>query len=336
MRIRDDLLSVLADGCFHSGQSLGTRFGMSRSAINKHMQAIEALGLSVQAVTGKGYRLARRLELLDAQRILAYCGDGQRDRLTGIEILCDVDSTNRYLLEAARQRAPSGRAVFAERQWRGRGRRGRDWQSPFGENLYFSFLWRSDAGIEGLAGLTLAIGVAVARTAGDLGLQDVGLKWPNDVLWNDRKLAGVLVEVAGEAQGPCAAVIGVGLNLFLPRAAAARVTQPWIDVETAIGRRVSRNEAAGRLVHHILEMLPRFEQSGLTPFLADWRALDCVRDRRIDLHSDAGVMPGIARGVDDSGALLVDMEGQRRRFAFGEISLRLAGDVTPPDRVTAS
>lgn len=326
MSTRDRLLVMLADGRFHSGTSLGRQLGLSRSAIHKQIRSLEELDLAVQAVTGKGYRLARPLELLDGARILST-GGLAGERLARVEVLPDIDSTNQYLLALARRGAPSGYAVFAERQRAGRGRRGRAWQSPFGENVYMSLLWRFDTGIAAMAGLTLAIGVGVVRAVRALGVDDACLKWPNDVIWHDRKLAGVLVEVAGEVNGPCAAVIGIGLNLYLPRPAAARVTQPWCDLETALGRRAARNAAAGVLLRETVTALERYRHGGLAPFVDEWRALDGMRDRAVELHTDAGVVRGAARGIDGDGALIVESGGERRRYPCGEVSLRLTGRV---------
>jgi BirA family biotin operon repressor/biotin-[acetyl-CoA-carboxylase] ligase len=324
MSTRDHILVTLADGRFHSGQALGAQLGISRSAIFKHVQAIAALGLEVQAVTGKGYRLARPLELLDADQVLASCGDDPAGRPTRLEILHDVDSTNQYLLERAKQGAPSGAAVLAERQRHGRGRRGRAWQSPFGENIYLSLLWQFNGGIAQASGLTLALGIGVVQALRDLGLTDARLKWPNDIVWRDQKIAGVLVELAGDISGPCHAVIGIGLNLYLPPAAAQAIDQPWADVETALGNGVSRNRAAGRLLHHTLQVLARYARGGLAPFLDEWRQLDAVCNRAIELHTEAGSIAGIARGIAADGALIVERDGQREQFAFGEISLRVA------------
>ncbi len=329
MITRDRLLVTLADGRFHSGQVLGAQLGVSRSAICKHVRAIAALGLDVQAVTGKGYRLARPLELLDASQVLAHCGDDPAGRPARLDILYDVDSTNQYLLERVKQGAPSGYAVLAERQRQGRGRRGREWQSPFGENIYLSLLWQFGGGIAQASGLTLALGIGVVQALRDIGLADAALKWPNDVVWRDQKIAGVLVELAGDMSGPCHAVIGIGLNLYLPPAAAQAITQPWADVETALGARISRNRAAGRLLHHTLHVLERYRHAGLAPFLDEWRQLDSVCNRAIELRTDAGAVAGIARGIAADGALIVERDGRRQHFSFGEISLRIA---PPPVR----
>jgi BirA family biotin operon repressor/biotin-[acetyl-CoA-carboxylase] ligase len=214
---------------------------------------------------------------------------------------------------------------LAELQHAGRGRRGRLWVSPFAANLYLSLLWRSAAGAAALGGLSLVAGLAVLRSLRAFGIDSAGLKWPNDILVGRAKLAGILIDVVGESSGPCAVIIGVGINVAMPAPAAAGIDQAWTDLQTASGRTgISRNHLAACLLDHMLPAVAAFEAEGLHPFLEEWRCHDLVDGRDVDLRLANEVICGTARGVDASGALLVDTDTGRRRFASGEVSVRIA------------
>jgi BirA family biotin operon repressor/biotin-[acetyl-CoA-carboxylase] ligase len=230
----------------------------------------------------------------------------------------------------------AGDVCLAERQTAGRGRRGRAWVSPFGQNLYLSVRWRYGVGPAELGGLSLACGVAVALTLRALGAEGVGLKWPNDIHWRRRKLAGLLLEVAGEAQGPSDAVVGLGLNLRLHPAQAAEIEQPWIDLNGVLKRESrgdtgngrgrampSRHRVAAALINALLETLDRYRETGLAPFLEDWHELDVYQGEPVTLIAGEQRISGVYRGIDAHGALLLEqVDGRQRTFAAGEVSLR--------------
>ena len=324
---RTQLLRLLADGRFHSGEALAGVLGVSRAAVWKQVHEVERhLGVAIDAVPGRGYRLAEPLELLDRERIALLLGRATAACLDELHLLESVDSTNGYLL--SRRLADSRRGVvcLAEQQTAGRGRRGRAWVSPFGTNLYLSLLWRFDMPPMGLSGLSLAAGVAVARGLASLGLGGVALKWPNDVQWGGRKLAGLLLELNGEADGPTHAVIGVGLNLRMPDAAGRGIEQPWVDLAEAMGGQgPSRNLVAARLVDELVAAVLEFRDAGLAPFLADWRALDALAGRPVRVSLGERAIDGIELGVAASGALRVQTAEGEREFHAGEVSLRAQG-----------
>ncbi len=224
------ILILLADGEFHSGTELADALGISRSAVWKQLNGLAELGLQHSAVSGKGYRLDNSLELLAASKINEAVNDQTAALISSLEIHDQIDSTNRYLVERSQNNALSGAVCFAEYQTAGKGRRGRQWVSPYGCNIYLSILWRFQQGPAAISGLSLAIGVAVIRALKQHQIDDVGLKWPNDIYSQGKKLGGILVEVSGETDGPCAAVIGLGLNLFLPESQAQGITQAWTDL----------------------------------------------------------------------------------------------------------
>jgi BirA family biotin operon repressor/biotin-[acetyl-CoA-carboxylase] ligase len=321
------LVRRLADGLFHSGESLAADLGVSRAAIWKHVRDLRAdLGLEVAAVRGRGYRLARPLELLDRGWIAAALAPTTAAGLAELVVLDTVGSTSAHLLPMRPPRSGLGIACVAEQQTAGRGRRGRRWVSPFGANVYLSLLWQFDLAATALAGLSLAAGVAVADALRGLGVPGIALKWPNDLLWQDRKLGGILVELAGEAEGPTRAVIGVGINHRMPAEAGAAIDQDWADLAGALPDATpSRLALVASLLDHLVAAMRQFAAAGLAPFLPAWEGLDALRGRAVVVQLGDGVVNGTALGVAPSGALrLATAEGDRL-FLGGEVSLRAAG-----------
>ncbi|EIC00362.1 MULTISPECIES: bifunctional biotin--[acetyl-CoA-carboxylase] ligase/biotin operon repressor BirA [Pantoea] len=308
------LVDILSDGEFHSGEQLGETLGMSRAAINKHIQTLKSWGLDVYTVTGKGYSLPAPIQLLDEQAILAQVEQGN------VSVIPVIDSTNQYLLERMHD-MPSGAACIAEYQQAGRGRRGRQWFSPFGANLYMSMYWRLEQGPAAAMGLSLVIGIIMAETLRSLGADEVRVKWPNDIYLNDRKLAGILVELTGKTGDAAQIVIGAGINLAMRTADASQINQGWINLQEA-GVTVNRNELAARLINRLREALPLFEQEGLAPFVTRWAALDNFINRPVKLLIGEREVHGIARGVDSQGGLLLEQDGEIKAWVGGEISLR--------------
>jgi len=325
MPLRRQLLNILSDGAFHSGEALGDRLDVSRMAVWKHIRVLRDLGVPLEVVKGRGYRLPGAVELLDRQRIESGVSPATRQQLAGVETLLEVDSTNSRLRRAALEGAASGSVCLAELQHAGRGRHDRHWVSPFAANLYLSMLWRAADGAAGLGGMSLVTGIALVRCLESFGIRSAGLKWPNDVLVDDAKLAGILIDVVGESTGPCAVIIGIGINVSMPPDAAAAIDQRWTDLSTLTGRECfPRNQLAAGVLDAVFTAIGDFAQSGMEPFLEEWRRLDVTSGRPVDMHLASEVVPGTARGIDAAGALLVDTATGRRRFASGEVSLRVA------------
>ncbi len=317
------ILTLLADGEFHSGTELAEIFGVSRSAICKQLKGLADLGLHHAAVSGKGYRLDKALELLTPSKINASLGEAHKALVSTLEIHDSLGSTNSYLVEHSHNNAASGFVCFAEHQTAGKGRRGRQWISPYGSNIYVSLLWRfQQGGIIGTAGLSLAIGVAVIRALKQHDINDVGLKWPNDIYSQGKKLGGILIEVSGEADGPCAAVIGLGLNLFLPEIQAQTITQAWTDLTSISGETpLPRNQLAGRVLKHILAIVNGFETVGIKAYLDEWRSYDCLKGHLATLFVGQQQIEGIVEGIDDNGLLMIKKpDGIIQAFASGEVS----------------
>ncbi|MDS7718964.1 bifunctional biotin--[acetyl-CoA-carboxylase] ligase/biotin operon repressor BirA [Pantoea ananatis] len=308
------LIDILADGEFHSGEQLGETLGMSRAAINKHIQTLKSWGLEVYTVTGKGYSFPAPLQLLNEQEILGQLSQAD------IAVIPVIDSTNQYLLERMHS-LPSGSVCLAEYQQVGRGRRGRHWFSPFGANLYMSMYWRLEQGPAAAMGLSLVIGIIMAETLRSLGAQDVRVKWPNDIYLHDRKLAGILVELTGKTGDAAQIVMGAGINLAMRTAEAAQINQGWINLQEA-GVTINRNELAATLINRLREALPVFEQEGLTPFVTRWAELDNFINRPVKLLIGEREVHGIARGIDNQGGLQLEQDGKIQSWVGGEISLR--------------
>ncbi len=326
-----ELVRLLADGDCHSGEAIAGKLGITRAGVWKIMARVrEQLGLRVESVRGRGYRLAAPLELLDAGCILeALTAEGQPP-LARLEIHDQIDSTNARLMAEAQAGAPSGTACLAERQTAGRGRRGRTWISPFGTNLYLSLLWRYPLAPAALSGVSLAAGVAAARVLRDSGVTHLTLKWPNDLLWQRRKLGGLLLEVAGEAQGPSLLVVGLGINLRMHADQGRVIDQPWVDLAAILGGRLpGRNVLAARLIAALCAALEHYGQLGLEPFLADWDAFDGLRGEPVRLLLGERVIQGTYGGVAPDGALLLTTAEGVRSYHSGEVSLRALGGPDP-------
>jgi BirA family biotin operon repressor/biotin-[acetyl-CoA-carboxylase] ligase len=320
---RYHILSSLADGRFHSGEDLAQACGISRAAVWKHIKLLrESYGLEVFSVRGKGHRLDRPLELLEQERIRGLLAAETDSRLPQLEVFQQLDSTNSYLMERARHGAPSGSVCLAEQQTAGRGRRGRQWISPFGRNIYLSVLWRFRKGPAELSGLSLAAGLAVVHCLEEMGLEGVKLKWPNDILWDGRKLAGLLLEVAGEADGPSRVVLGLGVNIRITPEYGKMIDQPWVDLsQIPGGEEISRNRLAARLLEQLTLALERFEQEGLQPLVAAWQRYDLYQGKKVSLRVGDRLVEGIHRGIDGDGALLLEQGEDLLSFHGGEVSL---------------
>lgn len=319
-----ELIRLLADGELHSGEALAHRLGMTRAAVWKALrQAQRRLGLDLESMHGRGYRLAAPLELLDPERILNGLSERARGSLTRLEIHQQIDSTNRHLMREAAAGAPSGTICLAERQSAGQGRRGRPWVSPFGANLYLSILWRFQVGPASLGGLSLVAGAVLADLLRRNGVRDLMLKWPNDLLWQRRKLGGILIEVSGETQGPCALVLGVGINLRMPRDQGRAIDQPWADLNDALGGlSYSRNLLAAQAIDALIEGLDDFGREGLTPYLRLWDEFDALRGERVDLQLGDRTISGVMSGIAPDGALRLVTPAGEQVFHAGEVSLR--------------
>lgn len=324
------LLRALAPGAPVSGEALGRELGVSRAAVWKAARRLVELGVPIEALPGRGYRLEQPLVLLDGDAVRRALPAGVARRIGLLEVLPETDSTNARVLAAER---PVGELVayLAEYQSAGRGRRGRRWLAPPGSGICLSVGGRLPAAPSDYASLPTAVGVACAAALEGLGVQGIGLKWPNDLLLDGHKLGGILIELRGESQGPAVVAVGIGLNVRLGAAARSGIAAagglPAADLGClANATPVDRNALAAALAAAITGCLER-APAGLSDAVLDgWRQRDVLRGRAVRIEDAGADRVGIALGLDRSGALLLEVaDGARQRVTAGEVSLRLEG-----------
>jgi len=289
------------------------------------MQEAEALGIEIFSVRGRGYRLPEPITLLDYESVLAAIGE-QRAWFK-FELHDHLESTNTYLMKQASLGANHATAVAALLQTKGRGRRGRPWQAGLGASLTFSLLWRFQSGASALSGLSLAVGVALIRAFHEIGLAEAKLKWPNDVLVkvNNQylKLAGILIELQGDMEGPSAAVIGIGINLNLPENVRRHIDQPATDLKSVLRQYFTPSDVLGLMLKHLADVLRQFEEQGFEQLRDEWVTYHAYHGQPVRMISpDGRETQGVATGIAADGILLVETALGQQRFSAGEISLR--------------
>jgi len=326
------LLRQLADGEFHSGEDLAAKVGLTRARVSQVLKEAEGAGLALERVKGCGYRLLEAPDFLDAKAVAARletlrAGDDAAPRLA-IEVVDQVDSTSTELLRRVQRRDIHGVVLAAEWQTAGRGRRGRSWTAVAGGSLTFSLGWQFEQGAGFLAGLSLAVGVAVARALEADGFSGIALKWPNDLVHRHLKVGGILIEMNGDALGPSTAVIGVGLNVRLPVEVRKNIEAPVTDLATVAGKKappIDRNRLLARLLAELSAVLDQYAREGFAPFAAEWQHRHAYQGKLVRLLlPDGAVVTGKVAGVDASGALVLADGPRRTRFLSGEISMRRA------------
>ncbi|VVQ36349.1 Bifunctional ligase/repressor BirA [Pseudomonas fluorescens] len=315
------LLKLLKDGRFHSGQALGVALGVSRSAVWKQLQHLEAeLGLSIHKVRGRGYQLAAPLTLLDPVEIREQAPSCDWPIL----VFDSIDSTNAEALRAIERGQAAPFLVLAERQTAGRGRRGRKWASPFAENIYYSLVLRIEGGMRQLEGLSLVVGLAVMQALRELGISGAGLKWPNDVLVGQKKIAGILLELVGDPADVCHVVLGVGINVNMQ--ITDEVDQQWTSMRLESGKVFDRNLLVGELGAMLQAYLSRHQVDGFSAIQAEWEQNHLWQGRAVSLIAGVNHIDGEVLGIDSQGALRLKVGGVEKVFSGGELSLRLRDD----------
>lgn len=324
-QIRNQLIHILADCDFHSGEQLADRFNLSRSAISNHIKSLMQLGIDIYSVKGRGYKVSQPLELLHIQQMQKWLAIDPANAERFIDVRNVVSSTNDILKQSLLKNVPppSGYCCLSEAQTAGRGRRGRTWVSPFGSSLYLSMIWHFNSGYQAMAGLSVMVGVTVNKTLKELGVMGCKLKWPNDIYYDYQKLAGILIEVEGQVSATVSSIIGIGLNIQLPRNIDG-IDQAFTDLSEICDFKVSRNELAARLISNLWDALETFENQGLGAFLNDWKKDDLFFNKPIKLVSSNHQTDGICRGIDETGALLLEINHKVQAFHGGEISVRPA------------
>ncbi|MDD5612086.1 MAG: biotin--[acetyl-CoA-carboxylase] ligase [Gallionella sp.] len=328
MRARTwQLLRLLADGKFHSGEEMGARLGVSRATVFNELEAVAVWGIALQRIRGRGYRLTRPWQVLDVGVVTAALGEAA-GRFE-IEVMQQAASSNTELLRRAALGAPSGTVLAVELQTAGRGRIGRAWHSGLGNALTFSLLWRFDCGLNALSGLSLAVGVAIIRALQRVGVAGAGLKWPNDILCAEvklgagGKLGGVLIEAQGDMYGPSAVVIGIGLNCYLPPDIEQAISQRAAAIDPLCATMPERNILLAVLLQELAAVLDVVALSGFAALRDEWERFHALKDSAIRLQMpDGSTVNGIARGVSDAGELRLETAQGVGLFNSGEVGVR--------------
>jgi len=315
------ILRLLSDGEFHSGATLAAHFGISRASIWNALQGTESLGVELHKVRGRGYQMPHPIDWYGLEHISPHLG--RHAKQLELQVLEAVESTNTVLLQAATKQQIHGRCAVAEIQTQGRGRRGRSWQSALGGSLSFSLGWQFNVGVSQLSGLSLAVGVAIARALNELGISNIQLKWPNDILHNFHKLGGVLIELQGDALGPSTTVIGIGLNYRLNAVVKNQIEQAVSDLSSLKTDIASRNQVLGISLRHLVDVLEAFAQHGFGALRQEWLQLHAYQDKPVVLRMPDGTeTQGTVRDVTIDGVLVLETALGERRFGSGEMSMR--------------
>ena len=317
-----DLLSIISDGKDHSGEDLAIELGVSRAAIWKSIKSLQALGLTIEATHGKGYRLLKPVELLSEKKIKSLLSLAAKKHCKRIEVLFNTESTNSYLLNCLEFDPVKGDVVLAEYQSAGKGRRGNQWVSPLAGGIYLSVGWRFEKSPVAPGLLSLYTGVAIVRALKETGMDNITLKWPNDILIDDNKLGGVLLELRGETCGAIDVIIGVGINYELPEQVIKNIDQEVTDICRHTKQRLPRNKIVALLISHIFEVFDSVQEETNIELLNEWREYDCYKDQLARLILPDREIHGLLKGVDEQGSLLMSVDGNIQRYTSGEISLR--------------
>jgi BirA family biotin operon repressor/biotin-[acetyl-CoA-carboxylase] ligase len=315
----------LDDREFRSGEALATELEVTRAAVWKAVEQLRELGVSLDAHTNKGYRLATGVSALCAERIGAALPADVRDRIEALLVEWTLESTNTRLLESLPPSAGKTAVVIAEHQTGGRGRRGRGWVAPPGGAICLSLAWQYPDMPADLSALSLVVGICAANALHEIGVRDAMLKWPNDLVSSRGKLGGILVEMRAEAGGPVHVVVGIGLNVTLDDAARRAVSASGNTADDIAAHRApvpDRNSIVAALLARLVPALAGFPVHGFAPHLADWHDNDALREREVRVENAGEITRGVARGIDSHGALLVETPAGVRRFISGEVSVR--------------
>ncbi len=313
------LITLLSDGAFHDGTALGLKLGISRTAVWKMIKKLEAYDVPLQSQKKIGYALREPLSLLDKtklKRLLPH-------KAIKLEIFESLPSTNDYLL--ANKTSQKIQVCLAEQQTKGRGRFHRAWHSPFAQNLYFSVRYAFNTDISELGGVSLVASLAIAHTLNELKIlpDTILLKWPNDIIYDHKKLAGNLVEVQAETHDLCQVILGIGINVNMSKAPAQHILQAWTSLRNITGQHFDRTTLAASLLNNLIIYLARFAESGLTTFVSEWQKYDALRDKKITLLVGEQSIKGVGCGINAQGHLLLkrDDTGKIQAFSAGETTI---------------
>ncbi|CEG61394.1 biotin--[acetyl-CoA-carboxylase] ligase [Legionella micdadei] len=318
-----ELIHQLSDGHCHSGKLIAEKLGVSRTAVWKHITQLAEFGLAIHRIPQHGYQLTQPLVPLDEQLIHQHLKSKRFSKKANIHLFAAVDSTNQFLKELSP--TSSIDICCAEKQTRGRGRFGREWYSPFGENIYFSGRWDLNCCLSRLSGLSLVVGLAILASLQAIHIsQNIRIKWPNDLMWGNKKLCGILIEVIAETNSCAQVIIGIGMNVNTATQEHPLPDKPWCSLYEITGQRFDRNLILANLIYYLDQYLNQFLVAGFGAFTADWQKVDYLQGQFIQVSQPTGRISGYACGVNELGLLcLKDDEGKLHYLSSGDTSLRL-------------
>lgn len=318
-----DVLNRLDHSQFCSGQDLATAFGVTRATVHNCILRIQAMGIAIERVRGKGYRLLQPLDLLKEETIRSKLTPTLSEKLLNLNIQQQIDSTNDYIAKFDLPTAKHFSVVLAEMQTAGKGRRGRAWQSPYAANIYLSVVWNLQKPLSEVGALSPLLAISIVHALRDLAVPGLGLKWPNDIYCHNKKLAGLLIECSGEMNGNTKLIIGIGVNVYMSKQENINIDQQWTDIISHINNQsITRNDIAACLLNYVIPQLSFFESSEIESLVDDWVQWDVMKDKPVVLHATNEDISGFARGIDKHGHLLLDTEQGLQTISAGDVSLR--------------
>lgn len=323
-----NIIRFLSDGLCHSGNELGLQCNVSRTAIWKQIKQLMELGIPIQCLYHQGYQLRTPIQLLNESIIRHYLTTQQFEHPIDFHLFTTIDSTNRFLKELPSHNIMQ--VCCAEMQTAGRGRFNRHWYSPFGENIYFSSRWQFNGDLSQLSGLSLVISLAILETLKNTSVQEeIYVKWPNDILWNTKKLCGNLIEVIAESHGHMDVIIGIGLNvnsctnLFEGTPKSNLPEKPWCSLFEITGHALDRNLIIANLILQLNKHITLFMQEGFGAFIKKWHQVDYLQGKMITVSHTTGLVNGFAKGVNEIGQLiLTDEQDKTHYLSSGDTSLQ--------------
>lgn len=317
--LQRQILESLSDGQCHSGSQLGERLAVSRTAVWKQIRQLTELGLPIICVPQHGYKFSYSFVPLDESKIRHKL---MLEQPLYFHLFAEIDSTNFYLKNLEPQ--PGLSICCAEKQTKGRGRFGREWLSPFGENIYLSSRWEFDCCLSKLSGLSLVVSLAVLNSLEKNNLHhDIRVKWPNDLMWSNKKLCGILIEINAESNNAAQVIIGIGLNVNMLRQSLDLFDKPWCSLQQIYQRYFDRNALIADLLSSLACYLALFKKNELTHFVQEWQKVDALWGQFITVTQPQGCISGIAQGINEYGQLcLLDNENKLHYLSSGEASLK--------------
>jgi BirA family biotin operon repressor/biotin-[acetyl-CoA-carboxylase] ligase len=314
------ILTLLQDSQCHNGNKLGSQLGISPAAIWKIIKHLIEQGAPIVSLNQRGYQLVAPLLLLNEEIITEELPANLQNKFN-LHLFSTIESTNSYLKKIPREEKIS--VCCAEKQLQGRGRFGRHWHSPFGENIYLSTRWYFSKDLSSLSCLSLVVSLVILETVHCfLDSPSVMIKWPNDLIWQNKKLSGSLIEIQAESRGLVEVIIGIGLNVNTDtKHQKENVDKPWCSMYEITKQHFNRNQIIAKLLSNLYEKLDLFDQFGFDYFLNDWEQYDALYGQEISLSTHSGSYRGQALGINATGQLKIQNQQEG-------IDLYSSGDTT--------